>query len=152
MMSEIIIRSADPVDLPKCAQIINDWIDKTAWMPRVASAEEIAANFDASLLKNRFFRVAEIRQEVCGYLSLDPTEHHIHGLYISHKYRGIGVGKALLDVAKESFPDFLKLAAFQANRKARQFYEREGFVEIGVSDGDNAEKLPDSVYRWEGQG
>lgn len=150
-MNEIIVRSANQSDLPKCAQIINEWIDSTSWMPRVASREEIASNFEPSLLEKRFFRVVEIGQHVCGYMSLEPSEQHIHGLYISKESRSSGAGKALLDVAKSAFPSFLKLATFQDNAKARRFYEREGFVEVGRSDGDNMENLPDILYRWQGQ-
>jgi hypothetical protein len=35
-----------------------------------------------------------------------------------------------------------------ANEGARRFYARQGFVEIGRSEGENEEGLPDVLFRW----
>ncbi len=151
MMSEVAVRPGTPDDLQECARIINDWIDTTAWMPRVAPREEIAASFNSSLLDLRHFLVAHSSGATAGYLSLDAEKCYIHGLYVDKKFRNIGTGTALLNSAKTDFPNGLSLSTFQANAGARKFYEREGFAEIQRRDGDNAEKLPDILYRWQGE-
>ncbi len=56
----------------------------------------------------------------------------------------------LPDGAKKAFPSGLRLWTFQANHKARKFYEREEFVELRRTNGDNEEGLPDILYGWQG--
>lgn len=73
----------------------------------------------------------------------------IQALYIHADQVGLGIGRALLDGAKDR-SDRLKLWTFQANHGAQRFYLREGFREIRRSDGaDNDEGLPDIQYLWE---
>ena len=44
----------------------------------------------------------------------------------------------------------LELRCFQANTRARRFYETHGFRAIRFTDGaDNEERTPDVRYRWE---
>jgi hypothetical protein len=58
------------------------------------------------------------------------------------------VGAALLDRAKAQRSGGLTLWTFVANEGARRFYARQGFVEIGRSEGENEEGLPDLLFRW----
>ena len=59
------------------------------------------------------------------------------------------MGSRLLDVAKQHRPTGLKLWTFQANAGARRFYERNGFVGIATTEGDNEEGAPDVLYQWD---
>jgi hypothetical protein len=55
-----------------------------------------------------------------------------------------------MKAAKESGVKALELWCFQANARARRFYEARGFRPIRFTDGDgNEEKTPDVRYRWE---
>jgi hypothetical protein len=45
-------------------------------------------------------------------------------------------------------PGGLKLWTFEANLRARRFYERHGFVPTGATSGDNEEGAPDLRYEW----
>lgn len=72
----------------------------------------------------------------------------IEQLYILPEWQGGGVGKALLEIAKARFST-LRLWTFQQNGPAREFYERNGFVPIEMTDGlGNEAKAPDILYRW----
>ena len=63
---------------------------------------------------------------------------------------GQGVGTQLVEAAKASGVDALELWFFQANTRARRFYEARGFRAIRFTDGaDNEEQTPDVRYRWE---
>jgi hypothetical protein len=43
----------------------------------------------------------------------------------------------------------VRLYVFQANIRARQFYERHGFSAIDFGDGSlNEERCPDVLYEW----
>ena len=50
--------------------------------------------------------------------------------------------------AKARRPEGLTLWTFVANEGARRFYAREGFVEVGRTEGENEEGLPDVLLAW----
>ncbi len=136
-------RLAQLDDAPACAAILNGWIDATAWMPRVHTHEGVEAYYQQVALPG--FRALVIGEPVQGFLTLDEATSMVMALYVSSP--GGGLGKALLDVAKEG-RSFLELRTFVANTGARTFYEREGFKQVGRSSGDNEENLPDILLRW----
>ena len=82
-----------------------------------------------------------------GVLALSPG--WVNHLYIATSAQGQGVGSRLLRLAQETTTEDLQLWAFQRNTRARGFYERRGFVEVRSTDGDNDEREPDVLYRWE---
>jgi GNAT superfamily N-acetyltransferase len=59
-------------------------------------------------------------------------------------------GRRLIGAAKATGIGALELWCFQANTRARHFYEPRGFRAIRFIDGaDNEEQMPDVRYRWE---
>ena len=82
-----------------------------------------------------------------GVIALSPG--WVDHLYIATSEQGRGVGSRLLRLAQGNAADALQLWAFQRNTRARDFYERRGFVEVRRTDGDNEEHEPDVLYRWE---
>lgn len=60
-----------------------------------------------------------------GFLGL--MEDYIAGLFVRKEARSKGVGKALLDPARQS-RNSLRLQVYEENRRALRFYQREGFV------------------------
>jgi GNAT superfamily N-acetyltransferase len=56
-------------------------------------------------------------------------------LYLLHEWRGAGAAKALMDwaiaEARGRSADELYLTVYVDNVRARRFYERYGFVEVG---------------------
>ena len=138
------VRRARPGEAGACAAILNAWIDGTAWMPRVHTAEDVRRHYREFVFRNRLIWVAG--DPVVGYLALDEAEGAITSLYAAHP--GQGVGRALLDRAKAA-RDRLWLWTFVANEAACRFYTREGFAEVERSDGDNEEGLPDIRFQWE---
>lgn len=63
--------------------------------------------------------------QVIGFLGL--WGEHIEGLFVSPEHQGRGIGKALLQGAKERCRT-LTLNVYQNNLRAAAFYRREGFV------------------------
>ncbi|GFE63967.1 GNAT family N-acetyltransferase [Litoreibacter roseus] len=135
------IRRATADDAPACAAILNAWIDGTDWMPRTMSPDAIETGLRQGLPKREAYVVGD---PVAGYLSLDPAENHIWGLYVGRS--GQGLGKALLDRAKTG-RSYLKLNSHAANEAAHRFYAREAFQPIGApwqgSDG-----IPEVTFEW----
>ncbi|WP_271895170.1 GNAT family N-acetyltransferase [Candidatus Phyllobacterium onerii] len=144
----MIIRAAKLRDMSECAEIVNAWIDATKWMPRVHPKEDVAEFYRDTVFSRFQVFVAENDNHVAGMVALAP-DNTVSALYVRASERRTGVGKALLDHAKKEAGGPVELWAFVANRDAQAFYEREGFKEIRRTEGDNEEKLPDILYRWQ---
>ncbi len=116
--------------------------------PPVHSDEEVRAWFEEVVLTRREVWVAKVNAKVIALLVLD--EDWVDQLYVDPTWTGKGVGSCLLAVAKERRSAGLRLWTFQANARARRFYERHGFVATNATDGDNEEGAPDVRYDWLG--
>jgi len=73
--------------------------------------------------------VAELDGRVVGFASVYPQESFLHHLYVDPRARGRGVGRALLVAATRDTTDRPWLKVDPANRAARAFYQRQGWVE-----------------------
>ncbi len=86
-------------------------------------------------------------ERVIALMALSDTM--IEQLYVAPEWIGRGVGRRLVALAKERRPAGLDLYCFQANGRARAFYERLGFVATAFGDGSgNEEGQPDIRYAW----
>jgi GNAT superfamily N-acetyltransferase len=71
-------------------------------------------------------------------------------LYLDVGWTGRGIGSRLLDHAKERMPGGFSLWTFQANDRARRFYERHGLRAAEFGDGSgNEEGVADVRYEWQ---
>jgi GNAT superfamily N-acetyltransferase len=71
-------------------------------------------------------------------------------LYTRPDRIGMGAGSQLIEASKATGVGALELWCFQANERARRFYEARGFHAVRFTDGaDNEEQMPDIRYRWE---
>lgn len=61
---------------------------------------------------------------VVGFLALMGNE--VGGIFVDPDYQGRGIGRALMDAARDSRP-FLELDVFELNSIARRFYDMYGF-------------------------
>ena len=90
------------------------------------------------------FQVAEADGQVIGFVKLGPPELPVEGkrpwielrqLYISNEWRGAGAARVLMDwalaEAKARGGEELYLTVYTENWRARRFYEKYGFVEVG---------------------
>jgi len=116
--------------------------------PPVHSNEEVTAWFCEVVVPTRDVWVAEADGAVVGMMVLD--DDWVDQLYVDPDWTGRGAGSRLITLAKQQRPEGLRLWTFQANEGARRFYERNGFVPTGMTDGDNEERAPDVRYEWRG--
>ena len=92
--------------------------------------------------------VAEDDSGIVSFLARQGEEVRL--LYTRPDRIGLGAGTQLVEAAKSSGVEALELWCFQANSRARRFYEARGFRAARFTDGtDNEEKTPDVRYRWE---
>jgi ribosomal protein S18 acetylase RimI-like enzyme len=148
-----VIRPAQPTDAGAVAAILSQFIDTTAWMPRLYSrAEDLS--FAGLMVDRGWVLVAEPEgrgKGIAGFMALHAG--FIHALYVAQECRGQGIGQHLLDAAKAGSTR-LELNTFQVNTAAQRFYARAGFREAGRGDGrgqgsTNDEGLPDVLLVWE---
>ena len=100
------------------------------------------------ILKECEVMVAESDAGIVSFLARHGEE--IRLLYSHPDLIGSGAGSLLLDAVKNSGVVALELWCFQANERARRFYEERGFRAVRFTDGrDNEEMAPDVRYRWE---
>ncbi len=106
---------------------------------------ETAAYYAAEVLPRGETTVSVDGSAITGFAVLDGE--WLEQLHVAPAAQGTGVGRALLAWALEQRPDGLQLWTFQANARARAFYERAGFTAVEHTDGArNEEREPDVRY------
>ena len=119
-----------------------------AFLPILHTAEENLGFIRHVILKEYVVTVAEAGSGIASFMARGGQE--IRLLYTHPDFIGRGAGSLLMATAKVSGVDALELWCFQANLRARRFYEGLGFKAIRFTDGrDNEEKKPDVRYRWQ---
>jgi GNAT superfamily N-acetyltransferase len=84
---------------------------------------------------------------VVAMMAVGPDD--LDQLYVRPDRIGQGIGRRLLEVAREQSPAGLSLYTFQVNERARRFYVRNGFIADWFGDGSsNEEGQPDVRYVW----
>ena len=84
---------------------------------------------------------------VQGFTGL--SGEHIEGLFVWPPAQGRGIGKALLDRAREAHGR-LTLNVYRKNERAAAFYRREGFRTVGQGL-DEATGEAEDLMAWEGE-
>ncbi len=114
--------------------------------PPVHSDDEVRTWFSEVVVASREVWVADDRGALVALLVLEGD--WIDQLYVAPGRTGHGIGSRLVATAKRQRPEGLRLWTFAANRRARTFYERHGFVATAATAGDNEEGAPDVLYEW----
>lgn len=119
----MILRRATAEDAPACARIVDDWFTATDWMPKGPGHARLEALMRDGFPKREAW-VATTDNTILGYLSMNPEEEHVVGLYAATP--GQGTGRALLSHVKQGRTR-LQLRSHAPNSAAHRFYRREGF-------------------------
>lgn len=78
--------------------------------------------------------VAEDNDEVIGFISIWAQDSFIHNLFICSDRQNEGIGQLLLKKAIEQFPPPLHLKVMTNNKKACQFYEKQGWKKLSTHE------------------
>jgi putative acetyltransferase len=139
---------ATVADADAIAEVFISSLRLLTFLPKLHTAEEDRCFVRDVILRDCVVTVAERRAAVVAFLALHAEE--VRFLYVHPDFIGSGAGSLLMEAAKQSGVGALELWCFQANLRARRFYERHGFAAIRFTDGqDNEEKTPDVRYRWQ---
>lgn len=136
-------------------------IDKVTWSPTNSPGPRPAGPYE--LGEGHELLVAEIDDEVVGYLKLTPPTplasnahvRHIIGLAVHPDHRRRGVARALLSAAMERARTAgwtkLSLRVLAPNVQAQNLYRASGFKTEGVLRGEfriDGEEIDDVLMAW----
>jgi GNAT superfamily N-acetyltransferase len=144
---DITIRRAAGPDAAAVAELFLTSFKATYTFPLAHTDDEVRDWVREAMIATRESWVAVEEDRVVGWMVVGPGE--LDQLYVPPDRLGRGIGRRLLEVARERSPDGLSLYTFQVNARARRFYERNGFVAEWFGDGSaNEEGQPDVRYAW----
>ena len=141
-------RDALPSDAIECVKILRDYFDQTHWLPDSHDLDERSSmeRWWGEHFQDEMAWVAENNGVIIGFCSRQRSNNNISALYVVPESRNEGVGKQLLDLAKENCNQII-VWAFELNHDARKFYQREGLVEIG-REIDEDLNIVDIEHHW----
>ena len=150
MKAAIQLRPAKSDDAPAVADVlISSRAEYQPFAPSAHPPDDVRRWVAEQLLTSCAVRVADHCGEIVGVLatSHDGRFSWIAQLFVRPGWVGQGIGSALLASAHETLRRPIRLYTFQANVRARRFYERHGYVAIEFTDGQkNEERCPDVLY------
>src|SRR5258707_1762880 len=148
MATRFRCRRATLDDAGGIAAVFSSSLRLITFLPVLHTVEEDRRFIEDVILKECEVIVAERDAGIVSFLARNGEE--IRLLYSHPDFIGSGAGSLLLDAVKKSSVVALELWCFQANERARRFYEERGFQAVRFTDGrDNEEKVPDVRYRWQ---
>lgn len=148
------LRAAVAGDVPRVAEVLLS--SRKAFLPfapLVHSDDEVHRWVGERLVPAGGVTVACDGNALVGVLAIACRSEAgwIEQLYIAPGHTGLGIGARLLRHALASLPRPVRLYTFQANTRARSFYERHGFLAMAFGDGTaNEERCPDVLYELGG--
>jgi putative acetyltransferase len=107
--------------------VLNSWEVATRLAHKFMTDAFIAQereNTENIYLPNTDTWVAEVDGEVVGFIALMGNE--VGAIFLKPTYHGVGIGKALMDKARELHCD-LEVDVFKENAIGRSFYAKYGF-------------------------
>jgi GNAT superfamily N-acetyltransferase len=141
------LRPADAGDTDAIAGVYYASLRSLTFLPMLHDLAGYRWNIANVMLKECEVTVAEDTSGVVAFLARRSEE--IRLLYVRPERIGMGAGTQLIDAAKAGGVGALELWCFQANERARRFYEARGFRAIRFTDGaHNEARMPDVRYRW----
>ncbi len=141
---DIIIRHAKVSDASDLHENFCQVVYEAEWLPSLKPNSNRAnwAEWIQRTYGNReVLLIARIDGDYVGHLSLQPEEwaasRHVArlGIIVRKTYRGLGVGKALMEAAEEAGRqqkyEKITLSTFENNVVARKLYDQMGYRFVG---------------------
>lgn len=98
-------------------------------VPSPVTLDDLQARLPGDLKVWKVY-VATIGEEITGFIAFH--DGHLHQLFIAPSHQNRGIGKKLLDFAKEKMPNGFSLTTALESAAGR-FYEREGLKRGEIS-------------------
>lgn len=119
----------------------NSQENMTKYLEEAYAVEKLSAELND---ENSVFYFAELDHQVIGYLKLNFGESQtelkdnkaveIERIYVAKAFHGKKIGQLLynkaIEVAKEKAANYVWLGVWEENKRAIQFYKKNGFIEF----------------------
>ena len=142
------LRRATAMDADAIAEVFSASFRLLDFLPMLHTVAEDRWFIANVILRDCEVTVAEDESGIVSFFALH-NGNEVRLLHTRPDRIGMGAGTQLIEAAQEGAAA-LELWCFQANIRARRFYEARGFRAVRFTDGvDNEERTPDIRYRWE---
>jgi putative acetyltransferase len=115
--------------------VTHHYIDAAYWKNNLNNVKQLMSKAEVYVYEEK---------EILGFIGLDGN--YISGIFVSEDNQSRGAGKKLLDYVKQ-FKKELVLNVYQKNKRATNFYKREGFFII-AEDMDNNTNEKEYAMMW----
>lgn len=116
----------------------HSFIDKEYWTGNYEMVKQILPKAEVYVYE------AEKNGQIAGFIGIN--DQYVEGLFVKESVQSNGIGKRLLDHAKDRKTE-LRLGVYQKNVRAVRFYLRENFlIQAEETDEDTDEKA--YIMRW----
>ena len=134
---------------PLLALWVESWSEVYAGIDFAARRDWFAGHLADAILNGASCRLAVTgaASAIAGFILLDIASGHLDQICAASRWKGLGVGPALLADARRLSPTGLTLSVNAMNHRAIRFYEREGFVRTGEGINPHSQ-LPIFHYAW----
>lgn len=139
-----MIRDYKPKDIDRVMQL---WLDTNRQAHHFIDSSYWQNNFEVvrQIVPLATIYVCEPDTDIVGFIGLQ--DNYIAGIFVYSKVQSRGIGKQLLDYAKERHNKLI-LQVYQKNNRAIEFYQREGFTTIKTQIDTNTNET-ELVMGWE---
>lgn len=141
-----MIREFLPKDTTLVMKIWFETISKAHDFVKQEYWESLYTGFKNNYILNSKTFVCEKNGGVVGFISI-IEEGNIIALFVENEFQDLGIGKELLNYAKENY-DQLSISIFEKNILARKFILNQGFVHQYNQTDNNTNEI-EYFYTWE---
>jgi putative acetyltransferase len=126
-MPDIHLRPFIPSDSSALARLwYASWLSTGVPAANKVTQEDLLERVAAESALGWSVTVAEIGDELVGFLTLKPEEYRLDQLFVAPEHKGSGIGARLFALAEEAMPGGFALRTASTNVQARRFYEKHG--------------------------
>lgn len=118
---------------------VHSYVDSVYWVSNVSYVKGLISQADTA--------VFEEDGVIKGFIGIDDDDSKIEGIFVSEAYEKMGIGKQLINYAKDNY-DRLTLNVFKKNKDAIRFYKTCDFT-IWDENTNYDLDLDEFVMLWE---
>jgi putative acetyltransferase len=148
MMAGYIVRNLCDYDLVATADLwFRSWHAAFPDLSHPMPHEAWHARLRDDIVPRCVCRIVTLGPTIIGFLAVELCSATLEQLFVDPSHQGRGVGKMLIDHAKQISPSGLKLTTLQRNAAAAKLYVREGFLraDTGINPVNG---FPNIEYIW----
>jgi len=91
------------------------------------SADQLRGRLNVEIGNGWQLLVAQAGAKICGFLAMHPEESMLYQIFVLPEKQGMGIGKTLIDKAKQLMPAGLSVRLAKSSEMAAAFYNKSGF-------------------------